>query len=278
MTKTKTTLSAQQVSIIAREGFTVKIVADMIDGGWTQVDFNRTINAINKERKTTMSGFKLSKTMLRAVVDYHRKAKDRLKDSDREDASRRRRIHATIADEAEDAIPNAPDSPKALSYVTARGTGLSEEGMSVNPGNITAHLPPIPKKKTTTTSTSTGKVPRKQLKPKNPVKTSTATTGVKKPHRYRPGTVALREIRRYQKSTELLIRKMPFNRLVREIAQDFKTDLRFQASAIGALQEAAEAYLVGLFEDSNLCAIHAKRVTIMPKDIQLAMRIRGEKK
>ncbi|KAJ8251718.1 hypothetical protein GJAV_G00224370 [Gymnothorax javanicus] len=98
-----------------------------------------------------------------------------------------------------------------------------------------------------------------------------------KPHRYRPGTVALREIRRYQKSTELLIRKLPFQRLVREIAQDFKTDLRFQSAAIGALQEASEAYLVGLFEDTNLCAIHAKRVTIMPKDIQLARRIRGER-
>ena len=91
------------------------------------------------------------------------------------------------------------------------------------------------------------------------------------------GTVALREIRRYQKSTELLIRKLPFQRLVREIAQDFKTDLRFQGSAVLALQEATEAYLVGLFEDTNLCAIHAKRVTIMPKDIQLARRIRGER-
>ena len=84
-------------------------------------------------------------------------------------------------------------------------------------------------------------------------------------------------IRRYHKSTELLIRKLPFQRLVREIAQDFKTDLRFQGSAVLALQEAAEAYLVGLFEDTNLCAIHAKRVTIMPKDIQLARRIRGER-
>ena len=83
--------------------------------------------------------------------------------------------------------------------------------------------------------------------------------------------------RKYQKSTELLIRKLPFQRLVREIAKDFKTDLRFQSHAILALQEASEAYLVGLFEDTNLCAIHAKRVTIMPKDIQLARRIRGER-
>ena len=108
-------------------------------------------------------------------------------------------------------------------------------------------------------------------------KSAPTAGGVKKPHRYRPGTVALREIRKYQKSTDLLIRKAPFQRLVREIAQDFKSDLRFQSTAVLALQEASEAYLVGLFEDTNLCAIHAKRVTIMPKDIQLARRIRGER-
>ena len=89
--------------------------------------------------------------------------------------------------------------------------------------------------------------------------------------------MALREIRKYQKSTELLIRKLPFQRLVREIASDFKTDVRFQSAAILALQEAAEAYLVGLFEDTNLAAIHAKRVTIQPKDMSLARRIRGER-
>jgi histone H3 len=159
-----------------------------------------------------------------------------------------------------------------------------------------------------------GKAPRKQLAAKAARKSAPAAGGVKKPHRYRPGTVALREIRRYQKSTELLIRKLPcvlllcqssslsffvlfpflplltffpslfsplpahsFQRLVREIAQDFKTDLRFQSSAVMALQEAAEAYLVSLFEDTNLAAIHAKRVTIQPKDIQLARRLRGER-
>jgi histone H3/H4 len=111
----------------------------------------------------------------------------------------------------------------------------------------------------------------------HPLLQAPATGGVKKPHRFRPGTVALREIRRYQKSTELLIRKLPFQRLVREIAQDFKTDLRFQSSAVMALQEAAEAYLVSLFEDTNLAAIHAKRVTIQPKDLALARRLRGER-
>ncbi|XP_043777006.1 histone H3.3A-like [Cervus elaphus] len=124
---------------------------------------------------------------------------------------------------------------------------------------------------------TSGKAPRKQLATKAAHKSAPSTGGVKQPHRYRPGTVALREIRRYQKSTEFLIRKLPFQRLVWEISQDFKTDLRFQSAAIGALQEASEAYLVGLFEDTNLCASHAKRVTIMPKDIQLARRIRGER-
>ena len=122
-----------------------------------------------------------------------------------------------------------------------------------------------------------GKAPRKQLAIKAASKSRPAVGGVKKPHRYRPGAKALKEIRRYQKSTELLIRKLPFQRLVREIAQDFKTDLRFQSSAVVALQEASEAYLVGLFEDTNLCAIHAGRVTIMPKDVKLARRIRGER-
>ena len=98
----------------------------------------------------------------------------------------------------------------------------------------------------------------------------------KKPHQYRPGTVALCEIRRYQKSTELLIRRLPFQRLVWEIAQDFKGRLNFASGAILALQEAAEAYLIGLFKDTNLCTIHAKHIMIMLKDIQLARRIRGE--
>ncbi|EGG12203.1 uncharacterized protein MELLADRAFT_32803, partial [Melampsora larici-populina 98AG31] len=99
--------------------------------------------------------------------------------------------------------------------------------------------------------------------------------------RYRPGTVALRQIRQYQKSTDLLMRKLPFARLVREIAMDFATatdndvGLRWQSTALLALQEAAEAYLVHMFEDTNLCAIHAKRVTIMKRDMALARRIRG---
>mmetsp|Transcript_3382 Transcript_3382/g.6560 ORF Transcript_3382/g.6560 Transcript_3382/m.6560 type:complete len:137 (+) Transcript_3382:3858-4268(+) len=131
--------------------------------------------------------------------------------------------------------------------------------------------------KQTAHKTTGGKVPRHHLATNAARKSAPAPGGVKKPHRYRPGTVALRQIRKYQKSTDLLIRKAPFQRLVREVAQDMKKDMRFQSTAVLALQEAAEAYLVGLFEDTNLCALHAKRVTIMPKDIQLARRIRGER-
>ena len=131
--------------------------------------------------------------------------------------------------------------------------------------------------KQTARKSTGGKAPRKQLATKAARKSAPATGGVKQARRFRPGTVALREIRRYQKSTELLMRKLPFQRLVREIAQDNKADLRFQGSAILALQEACEAYMVSLFEDTNLAAIHAKRVTIMPKDIALARRLRGER-
>ena len=96
----------------------------------------------------------------------------------------------------------------------------------------------------------------------------------------KPGQAAIREIKKYQKSTELLLRKLPFQRLVREVMQgdDRASEFRFQSQALLALQEAAEAYIVGLFEDTNLCAIHAKRVTIMKKDLQLAVRIRGERR
>lgn len=117
-----------------------------------------------------------------------------------------------------------------------------------------------------------GKAPRKNI--------NMAPSGEKldkKTRRFRPGTVALREIRKFQKSTDLLIRKLPFQRLVREVAQEIQSDLRFQGSAIAALQEASEAYLVTLFENANLCAIHAKRVTLFNKDLQLARRIKGEK-
>ncbi|KAG0300098.1 centromeric DNA-binding histone H3-like protein cse4 [Dissophora globulifera] len=130
-----------------------------------------------------------------------------------------------------------------------------------------------------------GMAPGKTSKKRTTVRAGDPIPPVK-PRRYKPGTIALREIRQYQKSTDLLIRKLPFSRVVREIADEQisamsytgpnqPVGLRWQGAALLALQEATEAYLVHLFEDANLCAIHAKRVTLMQRDIQLARRIRG---
>jgi histone H3/H4 len=144
------------------------------------------------------------------------------------------------------------------------------------PPYLTPQLTMARTKQTARKSTG-GKVPRKQLATKAARKSGPAAGGVKKPHRYRPGTVALREIRRYQKTAELLIPKKPIGRLVKEISQDFKGDLRYQLNSILCLHEASEAYLVGMFEDTQLCSVHGGRVTVMPKDIKLARLIRGER-
>ena len=109
------------------------------------------------------------------------------------------------------------------------------------------------------------------------VSKSASGNSVKRTHRYRPGTVALREISRYQRGTELLLRKAPFQRLVREISLVGKDGLRFQSAAVLAIQEATEAYMISLLADTNLCAIHTRRVTVMPKDLHLARRLRGER-
>ena len=128
-----------------------------------------------------------------------------------------------------------------------------------------------------------GKAPQMQLSTKVACKAAPAIGGCKKPHRYHSGTVALCEIRKYQKSTDLLLRKLPFQRFVREVTQNARGDLRFQATALAASQEATKAYLIGLLEDTNLCAIHARRVTIMPKDLHSPgdfegiIRVRGKR-
>lgn len=134
-----------------------------------------------------------------------------------------------------------------------------------------------------TKNKNAGKMQRKapvKVKPKAADQVTRKTTTKakeRKSHRFRPGTVALREIRRYQKSIATLVPKLPFQRLVKEVAQNLRPEFRFQSAAIGALQQASESYLVNVFQDTNLCALHAKRVTIMPRDLQLARRLRGDK-
>jgi len=134
--------------------------------------------------------------------------------------------------------------------------------------NETTHPAEMSRTKTTAVAKSSKKASKAAAGPKK--------AGAKK-FRWRPGTVALRQIKKFQKSTDLLLRKAPFQRLVRELATGHKEGLRWQASAVAALQEATESYVTGLLSDSNLCALHAKRVTLMARDLQLARRLRGER-
>ncbi|KUL84570.1 hypothetical protein ZTR_08717 [Talaromyces verruculosus] len=176
---------------------------------------------------------------------------------------------------------SSPSASRAgLSTSQAQEEGEATSSPIASPRSPTTARKTKPKSPTTAKTTNrvtkrpAGKAPRaSNIQPGDPTPTG-------KRRRYKPGTVALKEIRKYQRSFDLLISKLPFARLVREVALDLLpaevgAELRWQSHAIMALQEAAEAFLVHLFEDTNLCAIHAKRVTIMQKDIQLARRIRG---
>ena len=281
-------LTKRQKEIFVQYGFSKALLGEVIGAGWDQVDINNYVLYYNSQVETTLAvrspGLDMSmKQTINAII--------------------RTKLQAQEQEEEEEIGLITPTTLKGQS------TGEPSEP---NPGM----LPPGPRKTIGQPKPSTSA--QQRLKPKKPsaqsvkeaqaelkrilaekreekCKKATAKMakkggqkapkgGVKKRYRYRPGTVALKQIRQYQKSTELLIRKLPFQRLVREIASDSEViksplcgKVRFQSAAIMALQEATEAYLVGLFEDSNLCAIHARRVTIMPKGIQLARRIRGER-
>ena len=283
-------LTKRQKEIFVQYGFSKALLGEVIGTGWDQADINNYVLYYNSQVETTLAvrspGLDMSmKQTINAII--------------------RTKLQAREQEEEEQEIGLiTPTTPKGPS------TGEPSEP---NPGM----LPPGPRK-TIGGQPKPSTSAQQRLKPKKPsaqsVKEAQAELkrilaekreeerkkaaarmakkggqrapkgGVKKRYRYRPGTVALKQIRQYQKSTELLIRKLPFQRLVQQIASDSEViksplcgKVRFQSAAIMALQEATEAYLVGLFEDSNLCAIHARRVTIMPKDIQLARRIRGER-
>ena len=280
-------LTKRQKEIFVQYGFSKALLAEVVGAGWDQVDINNYVLYYNSQVETTL-----------AVR------------SPGLDMSMKQTINAIIRTKLQ-----AGQEEREIGLVTPttqKGPSTGEPS-EPNPGM----LPPGPRKTIggqpkPSTSAQQGLKPKKPsaqsvkeaqaelkriLAEKREEKRKKAAAritkkagqqapkgGVKKHYRYRPGTVALKQIRQYQKSTELLIRKLPFQRLVREIASDSEViksplcgKVRFQSAAIMALQEATEAYLVGLFEDSNLCAIHARRVTIMPKDIQLARRIHGER-
>ncbi|GAB1197358.1 Histone H3-like centromeric protein hH3v [Aspergillus pseudonomiae] len=174
--------------------------------------------------------------------------------------------------------PKTGRGRKVTAAPREKADGAGNESPAAGPSRAAATASPSTRGRKSTGGARGGKrpadAPRKSdVQPGDP-------TPKGRHRRYRPGTVALKEIRKYQRSYDLLLRKLPFARLVREVALDLLpadvgSELRWQSQAIMALQEAAEAFLVHLFEDTNLCAIHAKRVTIMQKDIQLARRIRG---
>ena len=247
----------------------------------------RTKHTPTKERE--------GKTILRTREERARLAREARGEGSEESRRRRRRLARWVGVENMEKQPpspvhhpspaKSPSPAREVTQVMEKMMGWVEEASKLEavgrspPSSPTRQLAQMAAE--AGPSALGGEPARRKLHPivggKAPRKEFLKAGKVKKTRKYRPGTVALREIRRYQKSTELLIRKLPFSRLVREIAQEVgKTDLRFQGSAIICLQEAAEAFLVSLLEDANLCAIHAKRVTIMPKDVQLARRIRGE--
>ena len=160
-----------------------------------------------------------------------------------------------------------PKAKNAVSKMPSKAKAKAAKSKSKSPAKKVAK----PKSKSPNKAKAAG-----SKSPKKSQKTSSQPKERKKP-RFKPGTVALREIRKYQKSTDLLLLRAPFQRIVREITGTYDPDLRFASQALIALQEATEAYLVGIFEDTNLCAIHAKRVTVQKKDMELARRIRGDK-
>ena len=287
-------LTKRQKEIFMQYGFSKALLGEVISAGWDQADINNYVLYYNSQVETTLAvcspGLDMSmKQTINAIIRTKLQAQEEQEEE---------------PEEEEEIGLITPSNPKGPS------TGEPPEQ---DPGM----LPPGPRK-TVGGQPKPSTSAQQRLKPKKPsaqsVKEAQAELkrilaekreekrkkaaarmakksgqkapkgGVKKRYRYRPGTVALKQIRQYQKSTDLLIRKLPFQRLVCEIACDSEViksplcgKVRFQSAAIMALQEAAEAYLVGLFEDTNLCAIHAKRVTIMLKDIQLARRIRSER-
>ena len=265
-------LTKRQKDIFVQYGFTKALLQEVIGAGWDQVDINNYVLYYNSQVETrlAMPAPGLDMSMKRAInIIIQTKLQEGQEEREIGLVTPVNPKGPSTGEPPEPDPGMLPPGPKKI-------TGGSKPAL--NPGqrsgSIKAHLAKLKK--------DTAKKMAAKAAKKSGMKAPKG--GVKKRYRYRPGTVALKQIRQYQKSTELLIRKLPFQRLVREIACDQEVitsplcgKVRFQSAAIMALQEASEAYLVGLFEDSNLCAIHAKRVTIMPKDIQLARRIRGER-
>ncbi|KAG7395905.1 hypothetical protein PHYBOEH_003069 [Phytophthora boehmeriae] len=196
---------------------------------------------------------------------------------------------SSITDSGSSSDSSSPASPQAPPFaVTKRATAAAQPPAAPSsassaatpspPPNVPARRPTVAPVGRQAAIHATPTAPRRKRKAAPPQRRASSPAGATQTvkRRRRPGEVALREIRLLQRSTNLLLRKLPFARVVREIQTEFTgAGYRWQAEALLALQEAAETYLIRTFEDANLCAIHGKRVTLQVKDIQLSLRIRG---
>ena len=294
-------LTKRQKDIFVQYGFSKALVGEVIGAGWDQADINNYVLYYNGQVEASLAvpapGLDMSmKRAINMIIWTKLQAQEEEQEGEQEEEER----EIGLVTPANPKVPSTGEPPEP-------DLGMIPPGPRKTVGGKPKPSTSAPSKPSTSAQSrlkpsarsvrEAQEELRRVLAKKREEKCKKAAArlakkngqkapkgGVKKHYRYRPGTVALKQIRQYQKSTELLIRKLPFQRLVREIAGDSEIitsslcgKVRFQSAAVMVLQEAAEAYLVGLFEDTNLCAIHAKRVTIMPKDIQLARRIRGER-
>ena len=280
-------LTKRQKDIFIQYGFSKALLGEVIGSGWDQADINNYVLYYNGQVEASLAvpAPGLDMSMKRAINTIIR---TKLQAQEEEEEEQ----EIGLVTPANPKIPSTGEPPEPDLGMLPPGPRKTVGGRP-KPGTSTQSKPKPSARSVREAQEELKRVlAKKREEERKKAAARLAKKGgqkapkgrVKKHYRYRPGTVALKQIRQYQKTTELLIRKLPFQRLVREIASDSEIitsplcgKVRFQSAAIMALQEAAEAYLVGLFEDTNLCAIHAKRVTIMPKDIQLARRIRGER-
>ena len=269
-------LTKRQKDIFVQYGFSKALLREVIGAGWDQVDINNYVLYYNSQVEASlavaaplldMSMKKAINTVIRTKLQTQEQEKEQEGEQEEEEQE------IGLVTPVNPKVPSTGEPPEPSLGTLPPGpkkTVGKKTKPALNPGQRSGSIKAFQAKL------------KKKVAEKGGMKAPKG--GVKKHHRYRPGTVALKQIRQYQKTTELLIRKLPFQRLVWEIACDHDViasslcdKVRLQSAAVMALQEAAEAYLVGLFEDTNLCAIHARRVTIMPRDIQLARKIRGER-
>ena len=284
--RTRKHLTKRQKDIFVRYGFSKALLREVIGAGWDQVDINNYVLYYNSQVETslTIPALGLDISMKKAIntVIWTKLQQQEEQELEEQEIGVVTPVNPKVPSTGEPPEPDPGLLPPGLKRTTGRGSKPA-----LNPGQRTGSLKAIQEElRKTIAKKKAAECGAQAAKAAKAAKKSgmKAPKVAKRLHRFRLGTVALKEIRRYQKSTELLIRKLPFQRLVWEISGDHKVitsplcgKVRFQSLAIVALQEASEAYLVGLFEDTNLCAIHAKRVTIIPKDIQLARRICGER-